>query len=801
MLHVPNIRANLVSVALLGKVGVIEYDKIIMTKDNIFAGKGFCNQGLFVLSISEVMNENASSSAYLVDSYDIWHARLGHVSGEYIKKMQTLGLINNIDYSGLSKCQICATSKLTKKTCNSVTRETKLLELIHSDLGDLKQTMTRGGKKFYVTFIDDYSRFARIYLLRSKDEAFDMFLSYKAEVENQLDRKIKRIRSDRGGKHIPLNDYCEKEGIIHEVNPPYSPESNGVAERKNRTLKEMMNSLLVSASAPNNLWGEAILFACLQNRIPYKKTGKTPYELWKGHEPNLKYLKVWGCPAKVMLPDPKKRKIGSKTSDCMFIGYASNSAAYRFLVLKSDVLESNTIIETKNAEFFEQIFPLSEQISHTPTIVDAEKSYDEHVPTSVDDMESSHDELRRSKRRRKEVSFGDYFYTYLIENESSSYFEAISSPDALLWKEAIKIELDSILKNKTLELVDLPSGAKPIGYKWIFKRKYFPDGSIEKYKARLVAKGFSQKQTIDYFDTFAHVTRISSILILIAFSSIHKIFIHQMDVKTTFLNGDLEEEIYMLQPEGCITPGKEHKVCKLNKSLYGLKQAPKQWNEKFDNALLKNGFLSVEVDKCVYTKCIGKECVIIALYVDDMLIFGTSPSMVHSTKRFLASQFHMKDMGEAKVILGVKIIRMCDSIMLSQKHYVEKILKRFGHFDAKPVSTPYDANTHLMKNRGDPVGQAEYAHIIGSLMHLMNFSRPDIAYVVCRLSRYIHNPNNDHWSALARLMKYLRGTMNYGILYSGFLAVLEGYNDANWISDSDEIKSTSGYVFTWEVVL
>ena len=250
------------------------------------------------------------------------------------------------------------------------------------------------------------------------------------------------------------------------MTPPYSPESNGVAKRKNRTLKEMMNSLLVSASAPNNLWGEAILSAChLQNRIPYKKTGKTPYELWKGHEPNLKYLKVWECLAKVMLPDLKKRKIGSKTSDCMFIGYTSNSAAYRFLVLKSDVLESNTFIETKNAEFFEQILPLSEQISHTPTIVDAEKSYDEHVPTSVDEMESSHDELRRSKRRRKEVSFGNDFYTYLIENEPSSYFEAISSPDALLWKEAIKIEFDSILKNKTWELVDLPSGAKPIGYK------------------------------------------------------------------------------------------------------------------------------------------------------------------------------------------------------------------------------------------------------------------------------------------------------------------------------------------------
>ena len=162
-----------------------------------------------------------------------------------------------------------------------------------------------------------------------------------------------------------------------------------------------------------------------------------------------------------------------------------------------------------------------------------------------------------------------------------------------------------------------------------------PDGSIEKYKARLV--GCLQKQSVDYYDTFAPVTRISSIRILIALASIHKLFIHQMDVKTTFLNGDLEEEIYMLQSKGCITPGQENLVCKLNKSLYGLKQVPKKWHEKFDNALLKNGFLYVKVDKCVYTKCTEKECVIVALYVDDMLIFGTSLSVVHSTKRFLVS--------------------------------------------------------------------------------------------------------------------------------------------------------------------
>jgi hypothetical protein len=468
----------------------------------------------------------------------------------------------------------------------------------------------------------------------------------------------------------------------------------------------------------------------------------------------------------------------------MFIGYAKNNAAYRFLVLKSDVLEWNTIVETKNAEFFENIYPLKllpEESSKQPLEIN---------------FKDDNEDLRRSKRQRKAISFGSDFYTYLVDNEPKNFYEAISSSDSKFWKEAIKTEIDSIEKNKTWILVDLPQGSKPNGCKWIFKRKYNPDGSIDKYKVRLVAKGFSQKENIDYFDTFAPVTRISSIRILIALASIYKLVIHQMDVKTAFLNGDLEEEIYMAQPEGCVAPGQEKKVCKLLKSLYGLKQAPKQWHEKFNEVLFSDGFSSIEVDKCVYIKSLNGEHVIICLYVDDMLIFGTCVDIVIKTKSFLSSKFDMKDMGEASVILGVRIIRKGDSIILSQEHYVEKLLKKFGHYDSNPMGTPYDSNFKLIKNKGDPVNQKQYAQLIGSLLHLMNYSRPDIAYAVGRLSRYTHNPSQDHWEALARLMKYLRGTMNFGIVYSGFPAVLEGYSDANWISDSEETKSTSGYVFT-----
>lgn len=292
------------------------------------------------------------------------------------------------------------------------------------------------------------------------------------------------------------------------------------------------------------------------------------------------------------------------------------------------------------------------------------------------------------------------------------------------------------------------------------------------------------------------MSRISSIRILIVLASVYKLFIHQMDVKTAFLNGDLEEEIYMIQPKGGVVPGQEHKVCKLVKSLYGLKQAPKQWHEKLDQGLTSDGFSTVEVERCIYTKLVNGDCVIICLYVDDMLIFGTSMSVVLETKSFLSSKFDMKDMGEAKVILGVKIIRNESGILLSQEHYVEKILKKFGHLEDDPLSTPYDSSVKLAKHNGEPVAQSEYAQIIGSLLHLINFTWPDIAYAVCRLSRYTHCPGSGHWEALVRVLRYLRGTMNFDILYSGFSAVLEGYSDANWVSDSDETKSTSGYVFT-----
>ncbi|GKA75308.1 retrovirus-related pol polyprotein from transposon TNT 1-94 [Tanacetum coccineum] len=788
VLHVPNITKNLISGPILSNKGfklVIESDKLVITKGGVYVGKGYLDEGLFKLSVvtdDNVINNNnagtSTASVYMIDPSFLWHSRLGHVNFRSLQRMINLGMLPKCSKDKISKCEICVESKYTSHSHKSVEKSNEILGLIHTDLCDFKATPSRGGKNYYITFIDDCSKFCYVYLINTKDEALNMFKTYKAEVENQLDKKIKILRSDRGGEYESNDfaEFCSTFGIVHQTTAPYTPQQNGVAERKNRTLKNMINSMLITSGAPHSLWGEACLAAnTILNKIPHKKSDKSPYQLWKGKQPSYKRMKVWGCLAKVQIPLPKRTKLGPKTVDCVYLGPAKNSAAYRFLVYKSNIedISNNTIIESAEADFFENIFPYKDkekQISNPrKRVMNDQLSQDETDNNSEIPQENV--EPRRSKRAKVTKDFGPDYMTYIVNEEPQTYKAAMESSEAPYWKEAIQSEIDSIVHNNTWKLVDLPSGHKPIGHKWIFKKKLRPDGTIEKYKARLVAKGYRQKEGQDFFDTYSPVTRITSIRTLIAIAAIHNLIIHQMDVKTAFLNGELDEEIYMQQPEGFVVKGQEHKVCKLVKSLYGLKQAPKQWHEKFDNTLLSNGFQINECDKCVYVKQYKNAFVIICLYVDDMLIMGTNMDVINQTKKMLHSSFDMKDMGEADVILGIRIQKNSNGYILTQSHYIEKTLKKFGHYDDRPVVTPFDPKVQLKKNKGQSVSQLHYTQVLGSLMYIMNCTRPDLAYSVSRLSRYSHNPGK-------------------------YPPVLEGYCDANWISNHNEGKSTSGYVFT-----
>ena len=257
VLHVPEIRKNLVSTSLLVKNGfkvVFVSDKVVISKNDMYVGKGYLSDDLFKINVMTINNnKNNDSSAYLLESDNLWHARLGHVNYKSLQKMIYMEILPKFECNK-SKCQVCVESKFAKHPYNSVERNSEPLDLIHTDICDMKSIPSHGGKKYFITFIDDCTRYCYVYLLNSKDEAIDAFKKYKIEVENQLNKKIKMIRSDRGGEYeFPFQEICLENGIIHQMTAPYTPQHNGVAERKNRTLKEMMNALLLSSGLPQNL--------------------------------------------------------------------------------------------------------------------------------------------------------------------------------------------------------------------------------------------------------------------------------------------------------------------------------------------------------------------------------------------------------------------------------------------------------------------------------------------------------------------------------------------------------------------
>ena len=325
VLHVPDMNRNLVSGDLLGKPGiksVYESGKLILSRNGVFVGKGYSSEGMVKLCTNDNNNNKNVASAYMVDSVSLWHSRLAHVGISTMKRMIKCGLFS-CDVDNFKKCEICIKSKMVKKPFHSVKRTSQLLDLIHTDICEMNGMLTRGGNRYFITFIDDCSRFTYVYLVKTKDEAFNVFKAYKAEVENQLGRKIKVLRSDRGGEYFPndFNIFCEEHGIVHKCSAPRTPEQNGLAERKNRTFQEMINAMLLHSELPLNLWGEALLAAChILNRIPLKKNKISPYELWKGRKPNIGYFKVWGCLAYYKNTDPKRTKLGPKGIRCAFVG-------------------------------------------------------------------------------------------------------------------------------------------------------------------------------------------------------------------------------------------------------------------------------------------------------------------------------------------------------------------------------------------------------------------------------------------------------------------------------------------------
>ena len=358
-------------------------------------------------------------------------------------------------------------------------------------------------------------------------------------------------------------------------------------------------------------------------------------------------------------------------------------------------------------------------------------------------------------------------------------------------------EMKSLEQNDVWNLVKLPPGRKAVGSKWVFNKKAGADGSVQRYKVRLVAQGYSQTFGTDYDETFCPVVRQESLRCLIALSVQNGLKLHQVDVATAFLNGTLEEEVYMRQPEGFEVNGKEHLVCKLKKSIYGLKQSPRCWNTALDTELKKMGFAQSPNDPCIYYKNMEGEMLFLGVYVDDIIIAGERETNLNEIKRALSGKFEIKDVGELSYFLGVKVEQRKNSVWIGQPAYMQNLLERFGMQESNPVATPVNVSTKLTKATDEnPIDQQKYQSAIGSLMYLSVSTRPDISYAVNNLARFSSNPQEEHWTALKRLLRYLRGTQKHGILYTKHGSnTCVGYTDADWAGDVNDRKSTSGYTF------
>ncbi|KAJ9541567.1 hypothetical protein OSB04_028073 [Centaurea solstitialis] len=783
--YIPNMIKNVLSFDLLVDQGFYykySYKMISVFKDNIFYFKATPVDGLYTVNLKDNNSEIyhiSKRSKDIEDQTYLWHCRLGHINKKRVELLLKGGFLGNFDYKPFDNCESCLSGKMTKQPFNSENeRATDLLEIIHTDVCGPFSHVARGGYRYFITFTDDFSRYGYVYLMRHKSETFEKFKEYQNEVQNLLDKRIKFLRSDRGGEYLSdeFDNHLMECGIVSQLTPPYTPQMNGVSERRNRTLLDMVRTMMCHSSLPVSFWGHALETAAhILNRAPTKSVEKTPYELWKGKKPNISFLKIWGC--EVYVKRPTSEKLKPKSDKCFFVGYPKTTVGYYFYNP-----EENKVFVARNGKFLEEQF-LS--LENTRKDVDLQ-IVDEENTTPVVEPEIQHNNVEPQSEPIEEVQTQDL-------RRSS--------------REAMKAEMQSMYDNQVWELTDLPQHCKAVGRKWVFKKKTDMDGNVHTFKARLVAKGFTQTHGIDYDETFSPVAMLKSIRILMAISAYFNYEIWQMDVKTAFLNGKLTEDVYMEQPEGFEDPKNPNKVCRLLKSIYGLKQASRSWNLHFDERIKEFGFAKSEFEPCVYTKFSGSIVTFLVLYVDDILLIGNDVPTLQSVKEWLSKCFQMKDLGEAAYILGIKIYRNRSKrlIGLSQSTYIDKVLKRFRMDESKKGFIPMQHGIVLSKTQcpvssedQDRMKSVPYASAIGSIMYAMLCTRPDVAYSVSVTSRYQQNPGEPHWVAVKNILKYLRRTKEMFLVFGGTADEISvtGYSDASFQTDRDDFRSQSGYVFT-----
>jgi len=497
----------------------------------------------------------------------------------------------------------------------------------------------------------------------------------------------------------------------------------------------------------------------------------------------------------------------------VLVGYQADSCNYRMynprtgkIIVSRDVVIHETSFDQRMESEHEVLLPLSSSADQEETACeDTHKSCDEKFDPKEENVRGMTqpqvlEDRKRTLRDRKTLKTPNRYEANLVEfDEPTTYEEAISCENSGHWMKAINEELKAHETNGTWTFEDLPSGKKTIGSKWVFKVKYSPTQDTYRYKARLCAKGFTQEKGIDYQEIFAPVVRYDSIRVMLALAAQQDLCIFQFDVKTAFLNGDLNEEIYLEIPEGVIATS-TNKVCRLHKSLYGLKQAPRSWNHKFDLFMKRFKLIPSKADPCVYIGNFNSGTIYLCIYVDDGLLLASSKEVLNVVLSELKANFEITG-GDANCYVGMEIVRDIENkrVFIHQSSYIERVLRRFNMLDASSKETPADLGVSLCSAGDVNVNSNNimYRQAIGSLIFLATVTRPDIAFIVNYLSRFMSNYNESHWNEVKKVFRYLKGTSGLGILYekTSENTCLQGFSDADYACDLDTRRSTTGYLF------
>lgn len=755
-----------------------------------------------------------------------WHLRFGHLGISQILRLPSTGAVTGISLPpnaqlDLPMCDSCVMGKFHRLNIpKTATRAspTDLLSIVAADIAIVNHPAI-GNYRHYIVFFCLASHRNWVYLLRNRSDILACFKDLYKLCLVQYGIRIRCLRADGEFPTTGFREFGAANGITFEFTCADSSFQNGHAERFIRTIREMSLTMLLHSGLPLRWWGEFVLTASyILNRSPVSALGgRTPYEIWKKSPPNVTHFRVVGCLAWVRIPQIHRDKLQPKAKPLVFIGYSEERKGWKFGNPVTD-----RITYSRDA-VFDETRTYKPLLTRPPSI----DQVDQLIPASMieaDHLISRSTSLSELASRRNDSHFASVYYTSEVDVDSSaysvttafvdgvrvlepkSYTAALKSLQREHWIAAMDSEMESLSANKTWELQPLPPGRKAIRTKWVFKVKQNSDGSIERYKARLVALGFSQRENVDYFETFAPVARYETLRFLFAYAAHFRYFVEGLDVSTAFLNGDVEEEIFVHMPQGFTYPdGKDGFVGRLRKALYGLKQSPRAWHQVLLTHLFSLGFKQSNGDPCLLYLNVNNNLVLFLIYVDDLNYVCPDSQFSATLKASIMQRFKCRDLGRVDWLLGMSIsYPESGGIFINQEKYILDLLERFRMTDCYPVHTPADCNVKFTQElcstdekSVSKVRSLPYRAAVGALLHLSRCTRPDIAYIVHNLSRFLSNFGPAHWTAVLRVFAYLKATSSYGLFYQPGTSTdftLSAWCDAAFADDLVSRRSTCGFV-------